>query len=73
MDRKTFVAPNISCEHCVHTIENEVAEIAGVKSVKAEQASKQVTVEWEQPADWGKIEKVLVEINYPPENLLQIN
>lgn len=72
MERKTFISPNISCAHCVHTIENEVAEIAGVTSVKADQTSKQVTVEWDKPADWNQIYKLLVEIDYPPENLVQI-
>ena len=67
MESKTFVVPNISCGHCVHTIQNEVAEVDGVKSVKADQQSKKVTVQWDTPATWDKIEKVLKEINYPPQ------
>jgi copper chaperone CopZ len=68
MEAKTFVVPNISCGHCVHTVESEVSEIAGVKSVQADEASKQVTVQWEAPASWEDIKKVLVEIDYPPAN-----
>ena len=65
---KTFEVPNISCEHCTRTVENEVGEIAGVTSVQADEARKQVTVEWGDPATWNEIEGVLKEINYPPVN-----
>ncbi len=68
MEVKTFTVPNISCGHCVHTVESEVGEIAGVKQVKADEATKQVTVQWETPASWDAIQKVLVEIDYPPAN-----
>ena len=73
MNSKTFTVPNISCGHCVHTIENEVGELAGVTSVKADQATKQVTVTWQDPANWDKIQSLLQEINYPPEALIQIS
>ncbi len=73
MTSKTFNVPNISCEHCTHTIQMEVGELAGVASVKADVDSKQVTVEWEAPASWEKITSLLQEINYPPEGLIQIN
>ena len=72
MNSKTFTIPNISCGHCVHTIEIEVGEIAGVTHVKAAQETKQVTIEWESPASWEQIQATLQEINYPPEGLLQI-
>ena len=67
MESKTFVVPNISCGHCVHTIQNEVAEIEGVKTVNADQQTKKVTVQWDTPATWDKIMKVLKEIDYPPQ------
>jgi len=66
MQSKTFTVPNISCGHCVHTVEMEVSDLAGVKSVKAEQDSQQVVVEWGEPATWEQIEALLVEINYAP-------
>jgi len=69
MATKTFTVPNISCGHCVMTIQREVGELEGVLSVKAEQASKMVTVEWnEPPTNWDVIKDLLVEINYPPAN-----
>ncbi len=66
MSTKTFVVPNISCGHCTHTIETELSDMVGVAAVKADQATKQVTVEWNAPATWEKIVATLEEINYPP-------
>lgn len=66
MESKIVTVPAINCGHCVHTIESEVSDLAGVKSVKADQASKQVTVQWESPATWQQIESLLREINYAP-------
>jgi copper chaperone len=68
MSSKTFKVPNISCGHCVMTVEREVGELQGVQSVKADEASKMVTVEWGDPATWDGIQALLQEINYPPEN-----
>ena len=72
MNSKTFTIPNISCGHCVHTIETEVGELTGVAHVSAVKESKQVTVEWDRPATWEQIQHTLEEINYPPEGLIQI-
>jgi copper chaperone CopZ len=66
MTTKTFVVPNISCGHCTHTIESELADVAGVQSVQADQATKQVTVAFDAPATWDEIVATLEEINYPP-------
>jgi copper chaperone CopZ len=68
MTTKTVVVPNISCGHCTHTIESELAEVAGVQSVKADQETKKVTVNFDAPATWDKIVATLEEINYPPAN-----
>ena len=67
MTTKTFVVPNISCGHCTHTIEMELGELAGVQQVKADEASKEVTVAYEDPANWQAIKDLLVEIDYPPQ------
>ncbi len=66
MSSKTFSVPNISCGHCVMTIQNEVGELAGVTRVTANKESRMVTVEWDAPASWEQIQALLVEINYPP-------
>ncbi len=73
MTTKTFVVPSISCGHCTSTIELELTDLEGVSSVKAEQESKQVTVSWDAPATWESIESLLTEINYPPQQLMQID
>jgi copper chaperone CopZ len=66
VETKKFVVPNISCGHCVHTIQNELGDLAGVKQVKADQQTKEVVVEWESPATWTQIATLLTEIDYPP-------
>lgn len=66
MTTKTFTVPNISCGHCTNTIEMEVGELEGVRRVSAEEISKQVTVEWEEPATWEQIKATLEEIEFPP-------
>jgi copper chaperone len=66
MASKTFTVPNISCNHCVMTIERELGELAGVTSVTADAETKNVTVEWGPPATWEAIVSLLTEINYPP-------
>jgi copper chaperone len=69
MATKTFKVPGIHCGHCVMTIEREVGELTGVTSVKAEQSTRMVTVNWnEPPATWDAIHSLLTEINYAPEN-----
>lgn len=73
MTTKTFVVPNISCGHCTSTIELELSDLVGVTGVNADQESKQVTVSWEEPATWESIEALLTEINYPPQQLMQID
>lgn len=60
-----YSVPNISCGHCVHTIQTEVADLAGVKSVKADQDSKLVEIIFDAPATEEKIKSLLSEINYP--------
>jgi copper chaperone CopZ len=67
MTTKTVKVPNISCGHCVATIQREVGDLAGVASVKADQRTKDVTVSWDPAAtDWKAIEDLLKEINYAP-------
>lgn len=67
METKDLKVPNISCGHCVMTIKNELSEIQGVKSVQGDENTKQVTVDYEAPADLDQIRGKLKEINYPAE------
>lgn len=60
-----YSVPNISCGHCVHTIQSEVAELAGVQSVRADQETRVVEIAFEAPATEEQIKALLAEINYP--------
>ena len=53
-------------------IENEVSDLQGVQTVKAEIESKKVVITFETPADEQKIKDLLAEINYPVEELIQL-
>lgn len=65
MSTVTYRIPNISCNHCIHTIVTELSDLDGVQSVQGSVADKQVTVTYQPPADVEKIERLLAEINYP--------
>ncbi|MBT8402227.1 MAG: heavy-metal-associated domain-containing protein [Gemmatimonadetes bacterium] len=66
MSEKTVSVPNISCGHCVKTIEREVAELGGVTTVKADVDSRTVAVAWdESETDWAAVEALLDEIGFP--------
>jgi copper chaperone CopZ len=67
MEQKTFTVPNIGCNGCVATIQNEVSALAGVQHVEGAVDSKRVTVQWEAPATWAQIQAKLEEIEYAPE------
>ena len=65
MTKHTFTVPNISCNHCVMTIKNELSELKGVVSVEGDAENKSITVEWGDPSTLEKIKDTLKEINYP--------
>jgi copper chaperone CopZ len=65
METKTYSVPNISCQHCTHTITMELSDLQGVHSVEADVHTKQVTVSFEPPATEELIKNTLAEINYP--------
>lgn len=61
----TYNVPNISCGHCVHTIQSELSELEGVEKVVASNETKKVSITFQPPADEAKIKALLSEINYP--------
>ena len=71
MNTLTLHVPNISCAHCVHTIQVELGEQPGVRSVHADPQTKIVTVSYEPPASPASISALLTEIDYPPEEALE--
>jgi copper chaperone CopZ len=60
-----YSVPGINCNHCVHTIQSELIELEGVKTVSADSATKEVVVDYDAPATPESIEDLLAEINYP--------
>ena len=67
MTSRTVQVPNISCGHCVKTIEREVGELAGVTSVSAEAGTRQVRIEWDESrTSWEDIRKLMQDIRYAP-------
>ncbi len=72
METLTVRVPNISCAHCVHTIQTEVGELPGVTRVEASEQTRVVVVGYEPPASRETIETLLAEINYPAEKLVAL-
>ena len=65
MTKVIYTIPNISCNHCVQTINMEVSELEGVTEVVADANNKQATIVFEPPATEDKIKSLLAELNYP--------
>jgi copper chaperone len=65
MTSKVYHVPNISCAHCVATIERELSTISGVKDVTGDLETKQVAVSYEDETVTGRVEKMLEAIGYP--------
>jgi len=68
MSTVTYKIPNISCGHCVHTIQSEVSELPGVKTVVADRQAQTATITFGPPATEELIKTMLREINYPVAN-----
>ena len=65
MNKVTYNIPNINCNHCVHTIETELADVEGVIGVTANSVTNQVDIEFGPPANEEDLKVLLAEINYP--------
>ena len=68
MTTVTYQIPSISCKHCVHTIQTEIGELEGVKSVQANADNKTAVISFESPVTEEKLIETLKAINYPPAN-----
>lgn len=67
MEQKTVHIPNISCGHCIMTIERVMGDLQGVKSVEGDVTNKSVTLKWEAPATWEEIARTLENAGYPAD------
>ena len=64
MGTETLKVPGISCNHCVMTIEREVAAPDGVETVEADLAEKIVRVAVQSDETMGSVRALLDEIGY---------
>lgn len=65
MKTVTYNVPNISCNHCTHTIAMELSDIEGVSHVDADVQTRLVTVTFDEPASEQQLLDTLAAINYP--------
>ena len=65
MSQTVLEAPDISCEHCIMTIEKTVTKL-GAKFVSGDPETKQVTLEFDPEAvSLAAIERAMEEEGYP--------
>ncbi len=69
MPTQTLHIPDISCNHCVSNIKNELGEMPGVTSVNGDANAKTITISWQQPAGLNDILTVLEDIGYPADKV----
>jgi copper chaperone CopZ len=67
MITKVLQVPNISCHHCVHTIQRELGQLKGVAEVQADVQTKRVSVKVDTPETLDAVLKTLREIGYPAQ------
>jgi copper chaperone len=66
MERATLEAPDISCEHCIMTIEKAVTRLPGVQFVSGDPETKLVTLEYDPAqAELSAIQQAMEEEGYP--------
>lgn len=66
METITLNAPDISCGHCVATVESAVGKVDGVKTVTADANSRDVSVTYDaSQTDVSAITAALEEAGYP--------
>ena len=68
MTEVTYQILNISCGHCVNTIEMELNLLEGVEEAEADQDSRKVRIVFGEPATESGIQEMLAEINYPVQH-----
>lgn len=62
----TLIAPDISCGHCVQTIQGTLGKLDGVSKVQASAETKTIDVDFDASVvALGTIESILDEAGYP--------
>ena len=65
MTTKTLEAPDISCGHCIQTIEGAVTKLPGVRFVSGDPDTKLITIEYTSDAELAAVEQAMEEEGYP--------
>lgn len=66
MSQITLEAPDISCDHCIMSIEKAVSKLPGVRFVSGNPDEKRVVIEFDPHlADLATIESAMEEEGYP--------
>ena len=66
VENVTLTAPDISCSHCVATIDRALGALDGVKRVETSETTKRIQIEFDpSKVSLAKIEEVLDEEGYP--------
>jgi copper ion binding protein len=66
VEHVTLTAPDISCGHCVATVQEAVGGLAGVASVQANESTKQVEIAYDpNRVSLEQIEQRLDDAGYP--------
>ena len=70
MSSVTLNVPDISCEHCEHTITTTLQPVDGVHSVRVDIPSKQVRVDYDEAQISVDRMKALLQVeDYPVESV----
>lgn len=68
IEQVTLTSPDISCGHCVATVQEVVGGLAGVKSVKADAETKHVDVTFDpSQVSRADIAEALDDAGYPAQ------
>ena len=62
MPDRVYEVPEVSCEHCVRAISEEVGGVAGVSAVEVDLAARRVTVRGD--AEDGPVRAAIEEAGY---------
>ncbi len=66
MSEVTLEAPDISCDHCIGTIEKAVTKLEGVRFISGDPETKTVKIEYDPAAiKIEEIESAMEEEGYP--------
>lgn len=66
LEQITLTAPDISCGHCVATVQKEVGALGGVQTVQADEQTKQIQIAYDpSQVSLDRIKETLDEAGYP--------